>query len=127
MDLFLESHSHPPRQIILDLGATDDPVHGRQEGRFFHGYYGHYCYLPLCVFRGEHLLPARLIRKLSRSMKQARRRFGRTGQAARVFHAFRYRTRKSWRRSRHVVGETEYLPKGANPRFVVTTLDEVPP
>jgi len=46
-EVFLEAHEPPPAEIILDLDATDDPVHGNQEGRFFHGYYGHYCYLPL--------------------------------------------------------------------------------
>ena len=45
---------------MLDLDATDDPVHGDQEGRFFHGYYGCYCYLPLYIFAGDHLLLARL-------------------------------------------------------------------
>jgi hypothetical protein len=60
VDLFLEAHQQAPRQIILDLDATDDPVHGEQEGRFFHGYYGHYCYLPLYVFCGRHLLAAKL-------------------------------------------------------------------
>jgi hypothetical protein len=58
--LFLEAHKAPPKQIILDLDATDDPVHGDQEGRFFHGYYGCYCYLPLYVFCGRHLLAAKL-------------------------------------------------------------------
>ncbi len=58
--LFLEAHPTPPASIVLDLDATDDPVHGQQEGRFFHGYYGHYCYLPLYIFAGEHLLCARL-------------------------------------------------------------------
>ncbi|MCA9729353.1 MAG: IS1380 family transposase [Candidatus Eisenbacteria bacterium] len=192
IDLFLESYAHPPRQIILDLDATDDPVHGKQEGRFFHGYYGHYCFLPLYVFCGEHLLRARLrpsnidasagtveeltplveqiwerwpkvqivlradsgfardeimdwcegngidyvfglaknsrlVRKAARAMKQARKRHGRTGKPERVFRSFRYRTRNSWSRSRHVVAKAEYLPKGANPRFVVTTLEKVPP
>ena len=60
--LFLEAHQKPPRQIILDLDATDDPLHGDQEGRFFHGYYGGYCYLPLYVFCGRHLLCAKLRR-----------------------------------------------------------------
>jgi Transposase DDE domain group 1 len=60
VDLFLEVHERAPRQIILDLDATDDPVHGEQEGRFFHGYYDSYCYLPLYVFCGEHLLLAKL-------------------------------------------------------------------
>jgi hypothetical protein len=60
VDVFVQAHPTPPAELILDLDATDDPVHGRQEGRFFHGYYGHYCYLPLYVFCGEHLLCARL-------------------------------------------------------------------
>src|SRR3954452_16047452 len=46
VELFLEAHANPPKQIVLDLDATDDPVHGHQEGRFFHGYYDGYCYLP---------------------------------------------------------------------------------
>jgi hypothetical protein len=62
VDLFLEAHERPPRQIILDLDATDDPLHGEQEGRFFHGYYDCYCYLPLYVFCGRHLLLAKLRR-----------------------------------------------------------------
>src|SRR6185436_8967144 len=60
VDLFLESHERAPRQIILDLDATEDPLHGEQEGRFFHGYYDCYCYLPLYVFCGRHLLVAKL-------------------------------------------------------------------
>jgi hypothetical protein len=60
VDLFLEAHPRAPREIVLDLDATDTPLHGRQEARFFHGYYGHYCYLPLYVFCGDHLLCARL-------------------------------------------------------------------
>jgi hypothetical protein len=58
--LFLEAHKAPPREIILDLDATDDPLHGHQEGRFFHGYYDCYCYLPLYIFCGRHLLAAKL-------------------------------------------------------------------
>ena len=60
VDLFLQAHARAPRQIVLDLDATDTPLHGRQEARFFHGYYGHYCYLPLYIFCGDHLLCARL-------------------------------------------------------------------
>ena len=60
VELFVESHSRAPRELWLDLDATDDPLHGHQEGRFFHGYYGGYCYLPLYIFCGEHLLCARL-------------------------------------------------------------------
>jgi hypothetical protein len=58
--VFLESQKHAPAQIILDVDTTDLPLHGKQEGRFFHGYYDHYCYLPLYVFCGEHVLCARL-------------------------------------------------------------------
>jgi len=60
VDIFLESHEQAPEWITIDLDATDDPIHGEQEGRFFHGYYRHYCYLPLYIFCGEHLLGARL-------------------------------------------------------------------
>ena len=60
VELFLQAHTAPPPEIILDLDATDDPVHGNQQGRFFHGYYREYCYLPLYIFCGEHLLCARL-------------------------------------------------------------------
>ncbi len=59
-EIFLDSHSRAPSEIILDLDATDDPLHGNQAGRFFHGYYKNYCYLPLYIFCGEHLLCARL-------------------------------------------------------------------
>jgi Transposase DDE domain group 1 len=62
VDLFLDAHRMPPKRMVLDLDATDDPLHGHQEGRFFHGYYGCYCYLPLYVFCGRHLLAAKLRR-----------------------------------------------------------------
>jgi len=62
VDLFLDAHREAPSEIILDLDATDDPLHGHQEGRFFHGYYDGYCYLPLYIFCGEHLLCAKLRR-----------------------------------------------------------------
>jgi Transposase DDE domain group 1 len=60
VDMFLQMHPQPPAEIVLDLDATDDPVHGNQLGRFFHGYYKSYCYLPLYIFCGEHLLCAKL-------------------------------------------------------------------
>jgi len=86
VDLFLNAHERPPQQIILDLDATDDPVHGEQEGRFFHGYYDCYCYLPLYVFCGRHLLAARLrpanmdaaagaVEEVARMVAQIRRRW----------------------------------------------------
>jgi len=60
IDFFLEAHEEPPEEVVLDLDATDDPIHGRQQGRFFHGYYDCYCYLPLYIFAGDHILCARL-------------------------------------------------------------------
>lgn len=83
VEVFLAAHREPPQEIILDLDATDDPLHGNQEGRFFHGYYGHYCYLPLYIFCGEFLLGARLrpsnidasagsVEELQRIVKQIR-------------------------------------------------------
>ena len=88
VDLFLDAHAKAPKQITLDLDATDDPLHGDQEGRFFHGYYGGYCYLPLYVFCGRHLLVAKLRRsnidaasgsivELARIIGQIRRRWPR--------------------------------------------------
>ena len=89
VDLFVEAHAKPPAQIVLDLDATDDPIHGNQEGRFFHGYYGGYCYLPLYVFCGRHLLAAKLRRsnidasagakdEVARIVGQIRQRWPRT-------------------------------------------------
>ncbi len=86
VDLFLEAHSAPPPQITLDLDATDDPLHGHQEERFFHGYYDNYCYLPLYVFCGRHLLASQLrpanidasagsIKEMARIVTQIRRRW----------------------------------------------------
>ena len=59
--MFIRSEKRAPKQVILDLDTTDDPVHGMQEGRFFHGHYGHYCFLPLYVFAGEHILLSKLL------------------------------------------------------------------
>ena len=186
VDLFLQAHDEAPDRIVLDLDATDDPLHGHQEGRFFHGYYKAYCYLPLYIFCGEFLLCAKLrpsnidaaagaVEEVSRivthirqrwpqvsivirgdsgfcreelmawcesnnvdfllglarnsrlqevlapTMEQARNQYQSTGNAARVFADFTYQTRNSWSQSRRVVGKAEYLPKGENPRFVVTS------
>src|SRR5215472_13499750 len=60
VDIYLQSHPRVPDEVVLDVDATDDPLYGKQEGRFFHGYYAEYCYLPLYIFSGEHLLCARL-------------------------------------------------------------------
>lgn len=186
-DIFLQSYDTPPERIVLDLDATDDLIHGHQAGRFFHGYYKNYCYLPLYIFCGEHLLCARLrpsdidapagsvkelqgivgrirerwphveiviradsgfcrepimrwceahdvgfvlglakndrlIHEIKEELEQAKRQFEHTGQSARVFKDFTHQTRKSWSRPRRVVGKAEHLSKGANPRFVVTSL-----
>jgi hypothetical protein len=187
VDIFLESCAKAPRQIVLDLDVTDTPLYGQQEDRFFHGYYNEYCYLPLYIFCGEHLLCARqrasnqdasagcreevervvkqirqrwpkvriilradsgfcrdelmawceqnrvdyvlglarnsrLQRKTAPAMREAKQHYQRTGKAARVFAEFPYRTRKSWSRARRVVAKAEYLEKGENPRFLVTSL-----
>jgi hypothetical protein len=187
VDVFLQSYERVPSTIVLDLDATDDTVHGHQLGRFFHGYYGNYCYLPLYIFCGEHLLCARLRpsdidasagsvkelqrivsqirskwpyvriiirgdsdfcrehimlwceqnnvdyvlglaknerlkREIIKDMEQAKELYERTSQAARVYKDFEYQTLKSWSRPRRVVGKAEYLAKGENPRFVVSSL-----
>ena len=87
--LFLEAHKTPPVEIILDLDATDDPLHGHQEGRFFHGYYDCYCYLPLYVFCGRDLVASKLrpanidgcagaVEEIARIVAQIRRRWPHT-------------------------------------------------
>jgi hypothetical protein len=187
VDVFVRSYDKAPVQIIIDLDATDDIIHGNQSGRFFHGYYGNYCYLPLYIFCGEHLLCARLrpsdidasagsVKELARiiaqirqswpdvqviirgdsgfcreqimqwcednkadyvlglaknerltdelaqELLQAKSQYEQTGSAARIFRDFTYQTLKSWSNSRRVVGKAEYLDKGQNPRFIVTSL-----
>jgi hypothetical protein len=186
VDLFLEAHDRAPREIVLDLDNTDIPLHGGQEGRFFHGHYDAYCYLPLYAFCGRHLLLARqrcanvagsagAVEEMERIVAQIRQSWPRvritlradsgfsndalmawceanridyvfglarnvrleavlaeplaeakrlclaSGEPARVFHDFRYRTRDSWSRERRVVGKAEHTLDGANPRFVVTS------
>jgi hypothetical protein len=188
VEVFIQSHWTPPLEVVLDVDATDDPVHGHQEGRFFHGYYAEYCYLPLYIFSGEHLLCARLrqadqdpasgvlpelkrivkklrdrwpevriivrgdsgfcrdeimsyceqnekmdyvlglakntrlIKQIEAEMAQAQQLHQSTQKPARVFKDFRYRTRRSWSCERRVVGKAEYLAKGENPRFIVTSM-----
>jgi len=187
VDSFIHAYECAPDEIVLDLDATDDLIHGNQEGRFFHGYYGNYCYLPLYIFSGEHLLCARLrpsnidgaegaVEELMRivgqlrqawpnvriiiradsgfcrddlmawcennqvdyvlglakntrlkkdiveELKQAEIQFQQTQKPARVFKDFRYQTLTSWTRERRVIGKAEHMEKGANPRFVVTSL-----
>jgi hypothetical protein len=107
VDLFLEAHERPPQHIILDLDATDDPLHGQQEGRFFHGFYGCYCYLPLYVFCGRHLLAAKLrrsnidaaagsISEIARIVAQLRERWPKTRILLRADSGFAREELMSW-------------------------------
>ena len=188
VDLFLEAHERAPREIVLDLDNTDIPLFGGQEGRFYHGHYEAYCYLPLYVFCGRHLVLARqrlanvagsagAVEEMARIVAQIRQRWPRvritlradsgfandplmawceenrvdyvfglarnprleavlveplaeakrlclaSGKPARIFRDFQYRTLDSWSRTRRVVGKAEHTLEGANPRFVVTSLE----
>jgi hypothetical protein len=113
VDVFLESHRKPPREIWLDLDATDDPLHGHQEGRFFHGYYRCYCYLPLYIFCGEHLLCARLrpsnqdasagsVDELERIVGQIRARWPKTRIVIRGDAGFCREAIMAWCEANHV-------------------------
>ena len=185
---FISRRTTAPAVLVLDLDATDDPVHGEQEGRFFHGYYDGYCYLPLYIFCGSELLCAklrpanidasagsleqverivqrlrgvwpevrivlradsgfarddlmswcethgvdfvfglsrnrRLEQMLAPAMAAVQRWYEITGAPARTYMELNYQTLDSWSRARRVVGKAEQLAQGANPRFVVTSLD----
>jgi hypothetical protein len=107
VELFLEAHRHAPEQIILDLDATDDPLHGQQEGRFFHGYYDCYCYLPLYIFCGRHLLAAKLrrsnidgsagaVEEVARTVAQLRQRWPRVRILLRGDSGFARETLMAW-------------------------------
>jgi Transposase DDE domain group 1 len=189
VELFLEAHQQAPERIILDLDATDDVLYGHQEGRFYHGYYRDYCYLPLYVFCGEHLLCSRLRRSnidasadsveelepvvarirqrwpavkiqlrgdagfcreklmawceregmdyifglaqnsrlkklIEEQMAQAEKQYSETKAPARMFSEFFYATQDTWSCQRRVIAKAEHLDKGANPRFVVTSLSQ---
>ena len=105
--LFLEAHDRPPERIFIDLDATDDPLHGHQEGRFFHGYYDGYCYLPLYIFCGRHLLCSKLRRsnidasagareEIARIVAQIRRRWPKTGICLRADSGFAREELMAW-------------------------------
>ncbi len=107
VDVFVEAHERAPRQIILDLDATDDPLHGHQEGRFFHGYYDCYCYLPLYVFCGRHLLAAKLrpanidaaagsVEEVERIVRQIRQRWPRVRILLRADSGFAREALMAW-------------------------------
>lgn len=185
---FIDSFERPPERLVLDVDPTDIALHGNQEQKFYHGYYGHYCYLPMYLFCGDYPLSVKLRRSnidgslgvvqflqpvveqireafpgvhliiradsgfcrdelmtwceqhgidfvlgiarnerlqkaLRKQTEQARREHLQTGRPARNFRDFRYQTcKKTWSRARRVVGKAEYMDKGSNPRFVVTSL-----
>jgi hypothetical protein len=107
VDLFMEAHKRAPKQIILDLDATDDPIHGHQEGRFFHGYYDCYCYLPLYIFCGRHLLAAKLrrsdidasagsVEEVARIVAQVRARWPRVRVLLRADSGFTREAMMTW-------------------------------
>lgn len=113
VDLFLESRRQAPKEIVLDLDVTDDPLHGQQEGRFFHGYYDGYCYLPLYVFCGRHLLCAKLRRanqdasagaleEIQRIVKQIRARWPATRIILRADSGFARDGLMAWCETRSV-------------------------
>ncbi len=113
VNLFLDAHAQPPEQIILDLDATDDPLHGHQEGRFFHGYYDCHCYLPLYVFCGRHLLVAKLrrsdldasagaVEEIERVVAQIRTRWPHTRVVLRADSGFARDALMSWCEANHV-------------------------
>ena len=107
VDLFLDAHEKPPAKIILDLDATDDPLHGHQEGRFFHGNYDCYCYLPLYVFCGRHLLASKLrqadidaaagaVEEVARIVAQIRQRWPKTRILLRADSGFAREELMAW-------------------------------
>ena len=114
VDVFLQLQPQPLRQIVLDLDATDDPLHGDQLGKFFHGYYKN---MTWCEANGvDYILGVaknkRLERILAEELEEAKRQFEASDQAARVFKDFSYKTLESWSRERRVVGKAEHLCKG---------------
>ena len=107
VDVFVDTHGRAPKQITLDLDATDDPLHGHQEGRFFHGYYDGYCYLPLYVFCGHHLLASKLrrsnidasagaVEEVARIVGQIRTRWPRTRILLRADSGFAREELMAW-------------------------------
>jgi len=188
IEIFINSFTSAPKELILDFDATDDPTHGNQEGKFFHGYYDHYCFLPLYVFCKDQLLVSYLRPSnidgakhtwaiLSLLVKRFRKQWPdveiifrgdggfcrhkmldwcdakgvkyvvgiaknnvlkgmvekemelmeieceKTNEPQRCFKSLQYAA-GSWKHKRRVVAKVEHLPKGANPRFIVTNLDD---
>ena len=121
VDLFLDMHETLLERIVLDVDATDDQLHGQQEGRFYHGYYRHYCYLPLYITCGEHVLCARLrtaqaeaaegtVAELERIVRRIRQRWPQAAIVVRGDAGFCRDTLMTWCEQRRVVGKAEWLP-----------------
>jgi len=190
VDQFIASFKEPPDELMLDFDATDDLVHGNQEGSFFHGYYGNYCFLPLYVFCGSQLLvsylrPANqdaakhawailslLVKRLRQSfpevniifrgdggfcrdrmlswcsrhhvdyivgmpqnkrlikgsmdlLEEAGNKYNQSEEKQRLFGDFLYAA-GSWKKERRIIVKAEHTSKGANPRFIVTSLSGDP-
>ena len=191
IDLYMKLHPlgrKAPKEIIIDVDATDDPIHGNQEGRVFNGYYDEYCYLPLYMFIGPipvwaelmtadkdpatGVVPAlkliirairlhwkktriilrgdsgfcrtdilewceqenisyviglpknkRLTRAIGGSIHAVADAWKKTGEPQRIFRDIRYKTKKTWKKARRVIGKAEHLALGPNPRFIVTNLE----
>jgi hypothetical protein len=141
VDVFLDAHRRPPAQIILDLDATDDPLHGHQEGRFFHGYYDCYCYLPLYIFCGRHLLAAKLrgsnidasagaLEEVARMVAQIRRRWPKTRILLRGDSGFARETLMAWCEANRVdflfgLARNERLEAALKDELVQASLDSL--
>lgn len=141
VDLFLGAHTKPPKQIVLDLDATDDPLHGNQEGKFFHGYYDSYCYLPLYIFCGRHLLAAKLrranvdaaagaVEETARLVAQIRRRWPRVRILLRGDSGFCRDALMAWCEANRVdyvfgLARNERLEQALVPEVITATIESL--
>ena len=141
VDVFLEARRRPPAQIILDLDATDDPLHGNQEGRFFHGYYDCHCYLPLYIFCGRHLLAAKLrrsnidasagaVEEVARIVARIRRRWPKTRILLRGDSGFAREVLMAWCEANRVdflfgLARNERLEQAIKPELMLASLDSI--
>src|SRR6202521_1189915 len=141
VDLFLDAHQKAPKQIILDLDATDDPLHGQQEGRFFHGYHDCYCYLPLYIFCGRHLLAAKLrranadaaagaVEEVARIVAHIRRRWRRTRILLRGDSGFMREPLMAWCEANRVdyvfgLAHNDWLEQAIIPELITATIESI--
>src|SRR3984885_12102895 len=141
VDLFLDAHKKAPKEIILDLDATDDPLHGNQEGKFYHGYYDCYCYLPLYIFCGRHLLAAKLrrsnmdaaagaVEEVARIVAQIRRRWPRTRILLRGDSGFTREPLMAWCEANRVdyvfgLARNDRLEQAIIPELIIATIESI--